>query len=41
MVAAEPVSQLLKTVQVDLGDRSYPIYIGTGLLSRCEGYVIF
>lgn len=35
MVAAEPVAGLLKTVTVDLGDRSYPIYIGTGLLERC------
>lgn len=25
-----------KTVQVDLGDRSYPIYVGTGLLG-CDG----
>jgi 3-dehydroquinate synthase len=26
----------MKTVEVDLGDRSYPIYIGTGLLERGE-----
>lgn len=34
MVAAEPVAGLMKTVTVDLGDRSYPIYIGTGILDR-------
>ncbi len=26
----------MKTVQVDLGDRSYPIYIGVGLLDHGE-----
>lgn len=35
MVATDSVAKLLKTVSVDLGDRSYPIYIGTGLLERC------
>lgn len=35
MVAAGPVAGLLKTVTVDLEDRSYPIYIGTGILDRC------
>lgn len=34
MVAAEPVVGLMKTVTVDLDDRSYPIYIGTGILER-------
>lgn len=34
MVAAEPVAGLMKTVTVDLDDRSYPIYIGTGILER-------
>lgn len=34
MVAAEPVAGLMKTVTVDLDDRSYPIYIGTGILDR-------
>ncbi|CAB1115544.1 unnamed protein product [Ectocarpus sp. CCAP 1310/34] len=32
MVATEPAAGLLKTVTVDLGDRSYPIYIGDGIL---------
>ncbi|CAN0430629.1 unnamed protein product, partial [Ectocarpus sp. 12 AP-2014] len=32
MVATEPAAGLLKTVTVDLGDRSYPIYIGEGIL---------
>ena len=27
-----------RTLQVDLGDRSYPIYIGSGLLDRPELY---
>ena len=31
-VAAE--AELLQTVDVSLGDRSYPIYIGQGLLDR-------
>lgn len=35
MVAAEPVAGLLKTVTVELEDRSYPIYIGEGILDRC------
>jgi 3-dehydroquinate synthase len=26
----------MKTVEVDLGDRSYPIYIGQGLLNQGE-----
>ena len=34
MVAAEPVAGLLNTVTVDLEDRSYPIYIGSGILER-------
>lgn len=34
MIAAEPVAGLLKTVTVDLEDRSYPIYIGSGILER-------
>ena len=28
----------MRTLQVDLGDRSYPIYIGAGLLQRAELY---
>lgn len=28
----------MHTLTVDLGDRSYPIYIGTGLLDRAELY---
>ena len=28
----------MKTLQVELGDRSYPIYIGAGLLSQAELY---
>ena len=35
MVATEPVAGLLKTVTVELEDRSYPIYIGEGILDRC------
>lgn len=27
---------MLKTVTVDLGDRTYPIYIGSGLLDKPE-----
>lgn len=34
MVATEPAAGLLKTVTVDLEDRSYPIYIGEGILDR-------
>ena len=34
MVAAEPVAGLMKTVTVELEDRSYPIYIGEGILDR-------
>ncbi|CAN0389976.1 unnamed protein product [Scytosiphon promiscuus] len=34
MVAAEPIAGLLKTVTVELGDRSYPIYVGEGILDR-------
>ncbi|CAN0062699.1 unnamed protein product [Discosporangium mesarthrocarpum] len=34
MVTAEPTSHVLKTVSVDLGDRTYPIYIGDGLLEQ-------
>lgn len=37
MVTAEPMAGLLKTVTVDLDDRSYPIYIGTGILDRYAG----
>ena len=33
-VAVEP--ETLQTVKVSLGDRSYPIYIGQGLLSRSD-----
>lgn len=33
-VAAEP--EVMQTVQVALGDRSYPIYIGQGLLDRSD-----
>ena len=33
-VAAAP--ELLQTVDVNLGDRSYPIYIGQGLLDRSD-----
>lgn len=29
-------SGVMKTVEVDLGDRSYPIYIGQGLLNQGE-----
>lgn len=39
MIAAEHMATtgegLLKTVTVDLDQRSYPIYIGTGILDRC------
>lgn len=34
--AAEPAAATMKTVDVDLGDRSYPIYIGQGLLDQGE-----
>jgi len=37
--AAPPASSssgVMKTVEVDLGDRSYPIYIGAGLLNQGE-----
>lgn len=33
-VSAVADAKVLKTVNVDLGDRSYPIYIGNGLLSN-------
>ncbi len=33
-VAAEP--EVMQTVEVALGDRSYPIYIGQGLLDRSD-----
>jgi len=33
-VAAEP--EVMQTVEVSLGDRSYPIYIGQGLLDRSD-----
>jgi 3-dehydroquinate synthase len=32
----ERAATAMKTVQVDLGDRSYPIYIGVGLLDHGE-----
>jgi 3-dehydroquinate synthase len=32
----EAANAAMKTVEVDLGDRSYPIYIGTGLLEQGE-----
>jgi 3-dehydroquinate synthase len=34
--AASSSSALMKTVEVDLGDRAYPIYIGPGLLNQGE-----
>ena len=34
--AAPAAAAAMKTVTVDLGDRSYPIYIGPGLLERGE-----
>lgn len=34
--AAPPASAAMQIVDVDLGDRSYPIYIGTGLLDQGE-----
>uniref|UniRef100_A0A7R9T8S7 3-dehydroquinate synthase n=1 Tax=Prasinoderma coloniale TaxID=156133 RepID=A0A7R9T8S7_9VIRI len=34
--AAQKRGELVATVDVDLGDRSYPIYIGTGLLDNAE-----
>eukprot|EP00898_Chlorokybus_atmophyticus_P001158 jgi/Chlat1/2042/Chrsp17S02521 len=33
-VSVEPATSSSTTVNVDLGDRSYPIYIGSGLLSQ-------
>lgn len=33
-IAIQP--ETLQTVDVSLGDRSYPIYIGQGLLSRSD-----
>ncbi|GLI63221.1 hypothetical protein VaNZ11_006110 [Volvox africanus] len=36
VAAPERASVSMKTVNVDLGDRSYPIYIGTGLLDHGE-----
>lgn len=32
---AAPASEM-QTVEVDLGDRTYPIYIGSGLLGKGE-----
>ena len=34
--AARAAAPSMKTVEVDLGDRSYPIYIGSGLLHQGE-----
>ncbi len=34
--AAEAAPAAMKTVEVELGDRSYPIYIGEGLLQQGE-----
>ncbi|GBF95225.1 hypothetical protein Rsub_07940 [Raphidocelis subcapitata] len=34
--AASSSGRVMKTVEVDLGDRSYPIYIGQGLLNQGE-----
>jgi 3-dehydroquinate synthase len=31
-----PTDTTMKVVEVDLGDRSYPIYIGAGLLEQGE-----
>lgn len=36
MAAAEPAATAMKVVEVDLGDRTYPIYIGRGLLDQGE-----
>lgn len=36
MAAAEPAAPAMKVVEVDLGDRTYPIYIGRGLLDQGE-----
>lgn len=36
VAASETVQSGMKTVEVDLGDRSYPIYIGSGLLEQGE-----
>ena len=35
-VAAEAAPLAMETVEVDLGDRTYPIYIGRGLLDQGE-----
>lgn len=36
VAAAEPAATAMKVVEVDLGDRTYPIYIGRGLLDQGE-----
>ena len=36
VAAADPAVDRMKVVQVDLGDRTYPIYIGRGLLDQGE-----
>ncbi|KAG2445464.1 hypothetical protein HXX76_000082 [Chlamydomonas incerta] len=36
VAAPERAASAMKTVEVDLGDRSYPIYIGAGLLNQGE-----
>lgn len=36
VAAPERTAASMKTVEVDLGDRSYPIYIGAGLLNQGE-----
>lgn len=36
VAAAEPAAPAMKVVEVDLGDRTYPIYIGRGLLDQGE-----
>lgn len=36
VAAPERTASAMKTVEVDLGDRSYPIYIGAGLLNQGE-----
>ncbi len=35
-VEAAPLAAAMETVEVDLGDRTYPIYIGRGLLEQGE-----
>lgn len=35
-MAVAAVPEILQTVDVNLGDRSYPIYIGQGLLDRSD-----